>query len=94
MRVCADSNTPVYWIGEDGIRFYAFGITPNHENAMPRKHAAAWADCVLGTLWTRAHSNQPRAGDKPQMAEDISKNCRTVNVELAKFTRTGVSSIS
>jgi CRISPR-associated protein Cas1 len=44
MKACADSNTPVCWIGEDGMRFYAFGITPNHDNSMPRKHAAAWAD--------------------------------------------------
>jgi CRISPR-associated protein Cas1 len=26
------------------MRFYAFGITPNHDNLMPRRHAAAWAD--------------------------------------------------
>ncbi len=32
MKACADSNTPVCWIGEDGMRFYAFGITPNHDN--------------------------------------------------------------
>ena len=44
MKACADSNTPVCWIGEDGMRFYAFGITPNHDNSMSRKHAAAWAD--------------------------------------------------
>jgi CRISPR-associated protein Cas1 len=44
MKACADSNTPVCWIGEDGMRFYAFGITPSHDNLMPRKHAAAWAD--------------------------------------------------
>src|SRR2546430_14520179 len=31
-------------MGGDGIGFYAFGITPNHDNLMPRKHAAAWAD--------------------------------------------------
>ncbi len=44
MKACADSNTPLCWIGEDGMRFYAFGITPNHDNSMPRKHASAWAD--------------------------------------------------
>ena len=44
MKACADSNTPVCWIGADGMRFYAFGITPNHTNEMPRKHAALWAD--------------------------------------------------
>jgi CRISPR-associated protein Cas1 len=44
MKACADSNTPVCWIGADCMRFYAFGITPNHTNDMPRKHAALWAD--------------------------------------------------
>ncbi|MEK7676179.1 MAG: type I-E CRISPR-associated endonuclease Cas1e [Verrucomicrobiota bacterium] len=44
MKACADSNTPVCWIGEDGLRFYAFGLAPNHDNDMPRFHAAAWAD--------------------------------------------------
>ena len=44
MKACADSNTPVCWIGEDGMRFYAIGITPNHDNSMARKHATVWAD--------------------------------------------------
>ena len=44
MKACADSNTPVCWIGEEGMRFYAFGITPNHDNSMSRMHAQAWAD--------------------------------------------------
>lgn len=44
MKACADSNTPVCWIGEECMRFYAFGITPNHDNLMPRKHAVFWAD--------------------------------------------------
>lgn len=44
MKACADSNTPVCWIGEDGLRFYAFGLAPNHDNDRPRLHAAAWAD--------------------------------------------------
>lgn len=43
MKACADSNTPVCWIGEDGMRFYAFGITPNHDNTKPRRHAMLWA---------------------------------------------------
>ena len=44
MKACADSNTPVCWIGEVGMRFYAFGLAPNHTNEMPRIHAAAWGD--------------------------------------------------
>jgi CRISPR-associated protein Cas1 len=44
MKACADSNTPVCWTGEECMRFYAFGLAPNHDNDMPRLHAAAWAD--------------------------------------------------
>lgn len=44
IKACADSNTPVCWIGEDAMRFYAFGLAPNHDNDMPRFHAAIWAD--------------------------------------------------
>jgi CRISPR-associated protein Cas1 len=44
MKACAESNTPVCWTGEDSLRFYAFGLTPNHTNDMPRLHAEAWAD--------------------------------------------------
>lgn len=44
MKACADSNTPVCWVGEECMRFYAFGLEPNHDNDMPRFHAAAWAD--------------------------------------------------
>jgi len=44
IKACADSNTPVCWIGEESMRFYAFGLAPNHSNDMPRLHATAWAD--------------------------------------------------
>lgn len=44
IKACADSNTPVCWIGEEAMRFYAFGLAPNHDNDMPRFHATAWAD--------------------------------------------------
>lgn len=44
MKACAESNTPVCWTGEDCMRFYAFGLAPNHTNDMPRLHAEAWAD--------------------------------------------------
>ncbi len=44
MKACADSNTPVCWTGEECMRFYAFGLAPNHDNDMPRLHATAWAD--------------------------------------------------
>lgn len=44
IKVCADCNTPVFWMGEDGMRFYSYGIQPNHDNSMARLHAEAWAD--------------------------------------------------
>ena len=44
IKACADSNTPVCWIGEEGMRFYAIGIRPNHDNERPRHHATLWAD--------------------------------------------------
>lgn len=44
VKTCAQSNCPVFWMGEDGMRFYSFGITPNHDNSMARLHADAWAN--------------------------------------------------
>lgn len=44
IKVCADSNTPLCWTGAEGMKFYAFGLAPNHTNDMPRLHAAIWAD--------------------------------------------------
>ena len=39
IKACSDSNTPVCWVGEEGMRFYAFGISPTHENSNARKQA-------------------------------------------------------
>lgn len=44
VRACAESNTPICWTGEESMRFYAFGLAPNHTNDMPRLHATAWGD--------------------------------------------------
>lgn len=43
VKAAAQCNCPLFWLGEDGLRFYAFGITPNHDNSMARIHASAWA---------------------------------------------------
>lgn len=43
VKAAAQCNCPLLWLGEDGLRFYAFGITPNHDNSMARIHATAWA---------------------------------------------------
>lgn len=54
IKACAESNTPVCWTGEESLRFYAFGLTPNHTNDMPRLHAEAWADKRRRTHIARA----------------------------------------
>jgi CRISPR-associated protein Cas1 len=54
MKACAESNTTVCWTGEDSLRFYAFGLTPNHTNDMPRLHAEAWGDKRRRTNIARA----------------------------------------
>jgi len=43
VKACADSNTPICWVGEDGLRFYACGASATHDNANARHHAAAHA---------------------------------------------------
>jgi CRISPR-associated protein Cas1 len=43
MKACADSNTPVCWIGEDGMRFYAF-----RHHAQSRQLDAPQTRCRLG----------------------------------------------
>ena len=43
VKACADSNTPLCWIGEEGMRFYASGLAPTHDNQNPKRHAEAWA---------------------------------------------------
>lgn len=43
VKACSDCNTPVCWIGEQGMRFYSFGTTPTHANQNARKHAEYYA---------------------------------------------------
>jgi len=39
MRACAVSNTPICWVGADGMHFYAVGVTPTHDNERARLQA-------------------------------------------------------
>lgn len=39
IKACSDSNTPICWIGEQGMRFYSVGVAPTHDNKNSRKHA-------------------------------------------------------
>jgi CRISP-associated protein Cas1 len=44
MKACADCNTPVCWVGAEGMHFYAFGVTPTHSNERARLQAAIASD--------------------------------------------------
>lgn len=39
IKAAANCNTPICWIGEDGMRFYAFGVSPTHDNSRARHQA-------------------------------------------------------
>ena len=39
MKACAECNTPVCWVGEDGLRFYAVGVGATHDNERARHQA-------------------------------------------------------
>lgn len=40
MKVCAECNTPVCWVGADGLHFYARGLGSTHDNERARHQAA------------------------------------------------------
>jgi CRISPR-associated protein Cas1 len=44
IKACAVCNTPVCWIGAEGMHFYAFGSNPTHDNANARKQAVLASD--------------------------------------------------
>lgn len=84
MRACAESNTPVCWIGEEGMRFYAFGLTPNHTNDMPRLHAAAWADKKAPHRDRPAHVPDafPRPGRGESFGQRAARHGRAARAPL------------
>ena len=43
VKACADVNTPISWVGEQGIRFYACGLTPTHDNSNAKSQAELFA---------------------------------------------------
>ena len=44
IRACSVSNTPICWMGAEGMHFYAFGTTPTHDNERARRQAEAYAN--------------------------------------------------
>ena len=43
IAACANSNTPVCWVGSGSLRFYAHGISPTHANENAKLHAELYA---------------------------------------------------
>ncbi len=43
IKVCAECLTNVCWVGEQGMRFYAFGIAPTSDSANAKLHAETFA---------------------------------------------------
>jgi CRISPR-associated protein Cas1 len=41
---CSRSNTPLMWVGEDGLAFYAFGVSVNERCNIARAHAELYAN--------------------------------------------------
>jgi CRISPR-associated protein Cas1 len=53
IRACAVCNTPICWIGAEGMHFYASGITPTHDNERARIQAALASDPASRTKVAR-----------------------------------------
>jgi CRISP-associated protein Cas1 len=53
VKACADSNTPICWVGAEGLRFYAFGATPTHDNERARHQAAVQTNKTKRTIVAR-----------------------------------------
>jgi CRISPR-associated protein Cas1 len=49
IKACSECNTPLCWVGADGLRFYALGAAPTHDNANARHQAALHADSAKRT---------------------------------------------
>jgi len=75
MKACADSNTPVCWVGADGMRFYAFGVAPTHDNARAR-HQAAVHSVVRKREEVARRMFRMRFGDDVDVARHTVKTLR------------------
>lgn len=43
VKACSETNTAICWIGADGFRFYAMGVSTTHHNQNARHHVAVHA---------------------------------------------------
>ena len=44
VKTCGECNTPICWIGEDGMKFYAVGVEPTHDNHQALHQASVHAN--------------------------------------------------
>lgn len=44
--ICSKSNTPIVWVGEDGLYFYSFGVTVNESCKTSILHSKLFSDPV------------------------------------------------
>jgi CRISP-associated protein Cas1 len=75
MKACADCNTPVCWVGEEGMRFYAFGVTPTHDTNKALHHAAVHASKKRRTVVARRMFRM-RFGDETDIENETLKSLR------------------
>lgn len=43
MKACGESNTPVCWVGDEGLRFYSLSDSPTHNSDNARRQAEIWS---------------------------------------------------
>jgi len=72
MKACANCNTPVCWVGSDGLHFYAFGVTPTHDNARARHQAAVHASKTKREIVARRMF-------RLRFGKDVNVEARTIN---------------
>lgn len=67
IKACAECNTPVCWVGADGLHFYARGVEPTHDNERARRQAELAAspskrDAVARRMFTMRFAGEDVAG--------------------------------
>ena len=67
MKACAECNTPVCWVGAEGLHFYATGIAPTHDNDRARRQAelassTAKRDAVARRMFAMRFAGEDVAG--------------------------------
>jgi len=72
IKACSESNTPICWVGAEGLKFYSFGTTPTHDNERALHHAMVHADKGK-RLEVARRMFAMRFGDEEQIADKSVK---------------------